>query len=151
MLAAATTSTAAATIDRRTLAGRRRFGLAVRVAARLRTRPAIRPVAGLASVSARAAGRVGWSVACGPERGADRGPPRGPAGPVWGPLFGPEPGAACGPLRVLVARLTAAELPPVARSPAGAAQIPVDRPSAMARHVCVDVTSAAGSLTASTG
>src|SRR5215469_13850633 len=142
MLAAATTSTAATTIDRCTLAGRRRSGLAVRVAARLRARPAIRPVTGPASVSPRAADRVGWSVACGPERGPP-GPLRGPGGPVCGP----EPGVACGPLRVLVPRLTTGALPPVARSPAGAAQIPVDRPSAMARHVCVEVTSAAGSLT----
>jgi hypothetical protein len=56
----------------------------------------------------------------------------------------------CGPLAGPVAGL-ARELPVAARSPVGAAQIPVDRPSAIALHVCVDVTSAAGSLTASIG
>jgi hypothetical protein len=45
----------------------------------------------------------------------------------------------------------AAVVPASARKPAGAAQMPVDRPSAIARQVCVEVTSAAGSLTASTG
>jgi hypothetical protein len=37
----------------------------------------------------------------------------------------------------------------LSRSPGGAVQIPVDRPSATARQVWVEVTSAAGSLTAS--
>jgi hypothetical protein len=40
---------------------------------------------------------------------------------------------------------------PASRSPGGAVQIPVDRPSSIARQVCVEVTSAAGSLTASIG
>jgi hypothetical protein len=64
-------------------------------------------------------------------------------------VCGPERRAVCG-LTVPVTGLASA-LPAAARSPAGAAQIPVDRPSSIALHVCVDVTSAAGSLTASTG
>jgi hypothetical protein len=36
------------------------------------------------------------------------------------------------------------------RRPGGALQIPVERPSSTARQVCVEVTSAAGSLTART-
>src|SRR5262252_4906378 len=151
MPAAARTSTRAAAIDSCTLRGRLP-GRAVRVTGRLPARSAVRSVTGLARVAVLLAVRVGCRVTFGAERGAACGPVCGPErGAACGPVCGPERGAACGPLLVPVTRLDTAALPAAARSPAGAAQIPVDRPSAMARHVCVDVTSAAGSLTASTG